>query len=103
MSPVSRVGDVLSADRPRRTARSATATYRPSISRSTLCSFQSETRTPPMSKQIEIVQSDSRQQAESSANNRIDEYEADGFELADQEVALGPNGVTLLLVFETAE
>ena len=56
-----------------------------------------------MSKQVEIVQSDSRQQAESSANNRIEEYEADGFELADQEIALGRNGVTLLLVFETAE
>ena len=56
-----------------------------------------------MSKQIEIVQSDSRQQAESSANNRIEEYEADGFELVDQEVALGRNGVTLVIVFETTE
>ena len=55
-----------------------------------------------MSKQIEVVQSDSRQQAESAANNRIEEYEANGFELADQEIAVG-NGVTLLLVFETAE
>lgn len=54
-------------------------------------------------KQIEIVQSDSRQQAESSANNRIEEYEANGFELVDQEIAVGGNGVTLLLVFETAE
>lgn len=56
-----------------------------------------------MSNQIEIVQSDSRQQAESSANNRIEEYEENGFELVDQEVAVGNNGVTLLLVFETAE
>ena len=56
-----------------------------------------------MSKQIEIVRSDSRQQAESSANNRIEEYEANGFELVDQEIAVGGSGVTLLLVFETAE
>lgn len=56
-----------------------------------------------MSKQMELVQSDSRQQAESSANNRIAEYETEGFELANQEVAVGDGGVTLLLVFETVE
>lgn len=56
-----------------------------------------------MVKQIELVQSDSRQQAESSANNRIEEHEENGFELVDQEIAVGQNGVTLLLVFETPE
>jgi len=56
-----------------------------------------------MSKQIELVQSDSRQRAESSANNRIEEYEEEGFDLADQEIAVGRNGVTVLLVFETTE
>ena len=52
---------------------------------------------------VEIVQSDSRQQAESSANNRIEEYEENGFELVDQEITIGNSGVTLLLVFETDE
>ena len=56
-----------------------------------------------MSNQIEIVQSDSRQQAQSSANNRIEEYEENDFELVDQEIAIGHNGVTLLLVFTTTE
>lgn len=56
-----------------------------------------------MNNRIELVQSDSRQQAESSANNRIEEYETEGFELVDQEVAVGRSGVTILLVFETAE
>ncbi|WP_170977374.1 hypothetical protein [Halorussus salinisoli] len=56
-----------------------------------------------MNKQIEIVQSGSRQQAESSANNRIEEFEADGYDLVDQEIALGGNGVTLLLVFASNE
>jgi hypothetical protein len=55
-----------------------------------------------MSKQIELVQSDSRQQVESSVNNRVEEYEEDGFELVDQEIAVERDGVTVLLVFETA-
>ncbi|WP_168215857.1 hypothetical protein [Halorussus ruber] len=56
-----------------------------------------------MSKQIEIVNSGSQQQAKSSANNRIEEFEADGYDLADQEIALGNNGVTILLVFASDE
>lgn len=56
-----------------------------------------------MSKQIEIVQSGSRQQAKSSANNRIEEFESDGYDLVDQELALGGNGTTILLVFESDE
>ena len=56
-----------------------------------------------MSKQVELVQSGSRQQVESAANNRIEEYEADGFELVDQEIDVERDGVTVLLVFETAE
>lgn len=56
-----------------------------------------------MSRQIEIVNSGSQQQAESSANNRIEEFEADGYDLVDQEIALGGNGVTILLVFDSGE
>lgn len=56
-----------------------------------------------MSKQIEIVNSGSQQQAKSSANNRIEEYEADGYELVDQEIELGNNGMTILLVFASNE
>lgn len=56
-----------------------------------------------VNKQREIVQSGSRQQAESSANNRIEEFEADGYELADREIALGSGGVTILLVFASDE
>lgn len=65
--------------------------------------YNQQQKNHSMSNQIELVQSDSRQQAESSANNRIEEYEQNGFELVDQEVAVGNNSVTLLLVFETAE
>jgi len=36
-----------------------------------------------VSTQIEIVNSGSQRQAESSANNRIEEFEADGYELVD--------------------
>ena len=53
-----------------------------------------------MPTEIELVHSDSRQQAQSAANNRIEEYESDGYALVDQELAVGANGVTLLLVFE---
>ncbi|MFC4451716.1 hypothetical protein [Halorussus aquaticus] len=56
-----------------------------------------------MTKQIELVQSGSRQQVESSANNRIEEYEADGYDLVDQEISLDGNGVTILLVFASGE
>lgn len=56
-----------------------------------------------MSKQIELVHSGSRQQAESAANNRIEEFEADDYDLVDQELALGSNGVTILLVFDSSE
>ncbi|MFB6170667.1 MAG: hypothetical protein ABEJ06_05905 [Haloarculaceae archaeon] len=56
-----------------------------------------------MGTRIELVRSDSRQQAESAANNRIEEYEADGFELADQELDVEGSSVTMLLVFETPD
>lgn len=56
-----------------------------------------------MSKQLEIVSSGSQKQAESAANNRVREYEGDGYDLVDQEIALGGDGVTILLVFESAE
>ncbi|WP_167599506.1 hypothetical protein [Halorussus marinus] len=56
-----------------------------------------------MSKQLEIVESGSQKQAESTANNRIRAYEEDGYDLVDQEIGLGSNGVTILLVFESVE
>ena len=56
-----------------------------------------------MSTQLEIVTSESHRQAQSSANNRIDEYEDAGFELVDQEIDAESRGVTVLLVFESAE
>jgi len=56
-----------------------------------------------VSKRIEIVNSGSQKQAESAANNQIREHEADGYELVDQEIELGGNGVTILLVFESVE
>jgi hypothetical protein len=56
-----------------------------------------------VSKQIELVQSGSQQQAESSANNRIEKFEDNGYDLVDQEIALGGNGVTILLVFASDE
>jgi len=56
-----------------------------------------------VSKRIEIVSSGSQKQAESAANNRVREYEDDGYDLVDQEVALGGDGVTILLVFESSE
>ena len=56
-----------------------------------------------VSKQIEIVNSGSQRQAESSANTRIEEFKADGYEFVDQEIELGSDGMTLLPVFESDE
>jgi len=56
-----------------------------------------------VSKQLEIVSSGSQKQAESAANNRAREYEGDGCDLVDREIALGGDGVTILLVFESGE
>ena len=56
-----------------------------------------------VSKQIGVVNPGSQRQAESSANTRIEEFEAEGYELVDQEIELGSDGMTLLPVFESDE
>jgi len=56
-----------------------------------------------VSKQLEIVGSESQKRAESAANDRVREYEGDGYDLVDQEIAVGSDGVTILLVFESGE
>ena len=56
-----------------------------------------------MTTQIEVVQSASYRQLQSSVNAHVEEYEADGFVLTDQELDVENNSVTAMLVFEDSE